>query len=276
MLRPGLVVSAKKDMAQWSLFDHVAFLLRFWLVLAVLTVACGVAGFVIRMSPQYESEAIVRIGSMFTLGPLEPINDVVARINSMPFLESVTKKDASMFPNVSSLSLKASVPENSALVKLEATAPTEQQASELLRMTVERLILDHKPLTDHFRQRAVTRLGEIDQQLSKTDELLTSSLGAADRQALLDRTNQLRKERNDLEMFSDAGVFRTTAMLEPPSVRATTPGKRTAVLGAATGLALGIIALYFVEYSRRARRMAAEERPLSPVSAPEPRPVAKV
>src|SRR5262245_44356831 len=161
MLRPVFVNPATAEMARWSLFDHAAFLLRSWLILLVVAVVCGGLGFVLRMGTSYEAEGVARVGWAHGRGFVEPINDVVARINTPPFLNSVVVKNPELSTfDSSAYGLKATVPENSGLIQLEATAPTEALASKLVQGSVDRLVLDQKPMMDHFRERTATRLAE--------------------------------------------------------------------------------------------------------------------
>ena len=85
---------------EWSLFDHVFFLISRWYLVLGVTVFFSSVAVMIALggSPKVSGEGVLQIGNVMTLGTVEDPREVVARISSMSFKQNLMREHPNKIP----------------------------------------------------------------------------------------------------------------------------------------------------------------------------------
>lgn len=273
-----MAVSSPKD---WSLFDHLAFLLGRWYLPTVAAIVCAAAGYAAGtwLTTKTAAEGLLRVGTAYSVGLLAKPADVAARISSQAFLGSVVTSHPKMFPKgTRGLSLTAMVPESTDLVRITATAPGALKAGSLVRLAARRVASDHDRIYDRVEKLAEKQLASMTAEADGYQHALAAlsatppqagatakAFLAARRESMVNELQRLRNRIDQYQLRSDPGVNPRTALVDGPSTHEVSDRKKAAVLAGVCGLVLGGFLAYFLAFLRR-RSTAAAGSPVTPLT----------
>jgi hypothetical protein len=245
---------------QWSLYDHLVFLSRAWILLIALPIACGAAAYFATSKTSSSAQAFIRVGTVYERGFIEPPNDVVARLSSTSFLRAAVADAPEMFPKgTDGIAISVSMPQTTALIEVVAGAPDETTAANVIRAVAKRLADEHGTKAEAFRASAAARLVEVEATLATLRNALGKEFPTMTdqellrRQALLHHADRLEQERSTLKIRVDPKVSTDTVLLDAPTTATTRGGKKAGLLAAATGFAVTVLMLYLIAHLRHLR-----------------------
>ncbi|MBI5511515.1 MAG: hypothetical protein HY903_22390 [Deltaproteobacteria bacterium] len=218
-------------------------LLSLWLALLwrrrwPLILAAVVAGFVVAAvvvlwtPPRYASTALVRIGTAYGVGVFDGPRAVAAELEAK-YREAAAAADCTLETSF--------VEPPDALVTLTLECRVAETAAKLVSTAVAPVLEQHAATWDRIVGPNADYQAFLERQLTKLDAADAGNDGDRFSRVLLAR--ELSRELFDARLEADRGLSRPTVLLKTP-VPATTPTRPALLLlllGAAAGLALGVL-----------------------------------
>lgn len=274
----------------WLLFVRRRNLIVTVFVLSVLTTGA----IVLLTAPVFESRAVIQVGVISDVGPLESTADLVQRLKGvyqvggksncegeMPCIKAVTFSNSlasrGVVINARELSYIKEVSFDRTLMDHSVTIVAQDSSAEGARRFLEdvtnKLLEEHRLVFNDVVRRKREQLSRLDQRIIDTRrhvEILAGQLAkvsdkepavgaliALEQTKLLEQMSVMDKQRADLEIgLSGIKTWESRVVREPTLARA--PQKPRPVLygalGSAVGLMLGILAAIVAEFAANARR----------------------
>jgi hypothetical protein len=250
---------------EWSLFDHVFFLMSRWsLVICVTFAFSAVAVAAAFVLPRKASgEGLLQVGTVLTFGSVEDPREIVARINSISFKRGLMNKYPEKIPDIiTQFKIRSQVVGSTGLVRIRTVGKSEEQAKDLVLFAANEVIELHKPKfktkRDIFQTKYETLKKEIEflqEQVSspriETDEAVSMMMTAVERSRQWERLSKLRRDLSNYEAELKPVLARETKLVENPASLIISKRRKIVLFGSFSGLLMSIILAYLFEFSRQ-------------------------